>query len=114
MTPRRSATIALLLGSLSLGLFGFFFHFVFQSACAGDLKGGWYGDPMEALRLEGIAFSFLAAGLLIGSVAAASIPHQTVIGRFASAVAFFGVAGIALWFVALSVQGEAVRRCFAA
>ena len=37
-----------------------------------------------------------------------------VIGRFASAVAFFGVAGIALWFVALSVQGEAVRRCFAA
>lgn len=114
MNPRKSLTIALLLSGISLGLFGVFLYFIIQSGCAGDLKGGSQGDPIEALRLEGVAFAFLAAGILIGSVAAALIPYQALTQRVISAVAFFGVAGITLWFVAFFIQEEAVRHCFAA
>jgi hypothetical protein len=114
MTSRKLGTIAVVLAVLSIGNFGLFLYFIVQSGCAGDLKSGLHGDAMEALRLEGIAFSFFTAGLLAGSVAAALIPYQTRTARFISAIAFFWVVGIALWFLALFVQGEATQRCFAA
>lgn len=114
MTPRSAGKISVVLAGFALGLIGCFIYFIVQSGCAGDLKAGSLGDPMEALRLESLAFGFLGAGVLTGTVAVAFVPYQTRTQRGISAGAFFVVSVVALWVVAFLLQGQAVQRCFAA
>jgi hypothetical protein len=90
------------------------FRFVFLSGCAGDLKVG-LGDPLEALRLEGIAMQWLAgATLLAGLAIAASIVwffHHSILAAMLEAVVPAALVGIMLWLVAWDVTRFGIQSC---
>jgi hypothetical protein len=61
--------------------------YMFRSGCAGDTKGGAYGDPIRAMNLEEVGFLIGLVGLVLAALATFTITRLTTRMRISIAVA---------------------------
>lgn len=90
---------------LALGLFALataaWAYMSHASSCAGDIKGGTWGDPVLALAMESQAFAFgIVASCMLGAVLALSPKPRSAISRSLSFLA-----ATVLCFIAIVVSG---------
>ncbi|GJI93259.1 hypothetical protein [Duganella hordei] len=83
---------------------------MFKAGCAGDPKGGSYGDPASVLELEGSAFVLHILSAAFGGVGVACISKST--NRGAVSVAFALLVLMLLWFAGIQIEVWGVHSCF--
>ena len=91
--------------------FGLSLWFSYRSGCAGDLKGGSYGDIQLALRYDDAFGKALVLGLLLGLTAplfagrdSPRIVHYAALGALPAAFVF--------WMIGLQFSDWGVESCF--
>jgi len=84
---------------------------MFKAGCAGDTKGGAYGDPLRALELEGMALFTLILSAVFGVAGIMCVSRFT--NRGAIGAAFGLLALVILWLAGIQLESWAVQSCFA-
>ena len=107
----RRLLLPVLLGVTSLTLFAISLWLLFKAGCAGDTKGGSYGDPLVALSLEEAAFPLFLMAVVVTISAIASLTSLSMRYRVAI-VAFVLVGAPVLWLTGLRVESWGLRTCF--
>jgi hypothetical protein len=83
---------------------------MFHAGCAGDVLTGVFGDPQNALDLEGYGLLLLTASAASGSAAVifmSQSPH-----RIAHGVGLALLILVCLWLSGIQVEMWGVRSCF--
>jgi len=109
----RRPHLPILLGVTSLALFAISFWLLYKAGCAGDTKGGSYGDPLVALSVEGAALPLFVLAV-VGAISLVASLTLSLRYRVALIVAFVLVATPALWLTGLRVESWGLRTCFSA
>ncbi len=82
---------------------------MFQAGCAGDLKGGSFGDPVRALELENLGLLSMLVSAFSGGAALAFSSQSK--NRIAGGVGFALLALVCLWFASMSLDIFAAQLC---
>lgn len=101
---------------LALGLFALataaWAYMLHASSCAGDIKGGHWGDPVLALEMESQAFAFgIVASCMLGAVLALSPKPRSAISRSLSFLAATVLCFIAIVVSGFFIDGQSVASC---
>ncbi|WP_028102413.1 hypothetical protein [Pseudoduganella violaceinigra] len=112
VNPRKLKTFALPLGFLLLFAIAAAVSLLisFKAGCAGDTKGGSYGDPVRAIALEDFAFFSMILSSIFGGAAVACMSRPSY--RGGAAVGFALLVLMVLWLAGLQVEDWAVHSCF--
>jgi hypothetical protein len=108
---RRLGPFAIL-GATSLALYAVSAWLLFKAGCAGDTKGGSYGDPLVSLSLENAAFPFFLLAVVATASLIAWLTPGSMRYRVAATVAFVLVGIPVLWLMGLQVESWGLRHCF--
>ncbi len=100
-----------LLGAASAVFFTFALWLLFRAGCAGDTKGGGYGDPLVALQLEDAALPFFVVAVAGIIILIASLRAIALRYRVALVVAFVLTGAPVLWLTGLRVESWGLRSC---
>ena len=84
---------------------------MFRSGCAGDTKGGAYGDPIRAMNIEEVGFVIGLVGLVLAALATFTITQLTTRMRISIAVAILLLGFIAMEIMDIELEAYGVRRC---
>ena len=85
----------------------------YWAGCTGDLKTLSLGDPIEAIRLQGIAAVAALASLVASMSAASTMPSVQAGTRVMLGVAAVLVTAVFWFTVGWEAEVQGVKQCFA-
>lgn len=84
----------------------------YSAGCAGDTKGGSYGDPVHALQLE----SYSLVPFLFALLTVAALPlvfgRRGLASRSVVAAIFFVFVGATFIFLGIQIESWGIESCF--
>lgn len=83
---------------------------MFKAGCAGDPKGGSFGDPVRALELESVGLFPLLVSAASGG-AALGLASQSI-HRIVRGAGFALLVLICLWFAGMQFETWGIQSCF--
>jgi hypothetical protein len=84
----------------------------YSAGCAGDTKGGSYGDPVRALQIEGYSLASFLCALFAGTAIPLVFGTGNLVGRSVIAAIFFMFVGAAFIFLGIRIEFLGVQSCF--
>jgi Na+/pantothenate symporter len=101
--------IAALLGAITSTIISLWL--MYQSGCAGDLKTGTYGDPIEALHIESMAMQVLFIAMNLYAMAYFLKSKESVPLRIIAALGIMVAVFVISFIPGVYFQGLGVASC---
>ncbi|WP_098495019.1 hypothetical protein [Collimonas sp. PA-H2] len=92
--------------------FSAYLWLLYSAGCAGDAKGGSYGDPVRALQLESYALVPFLFALFTGTALPFMFGTYGLAGRSVVAAIFFVFVGAAFIFLGIQIEFWGIDACF--
>ena len=101
--------IAALLGAITSTIISFWL--MYQSGCAGDLKTGTSGDPIEALRIESMAMQVMFVAMILYAMAYFMKSKESILLRIIGALGIMVIVFVISFIPGVYFQGIGVASC---
>jgi hypothetical protein len=104
--------IGILLGSLSIVCILISYFILYKAGCAGDSKGGSYGNPMKSIEIESNGISFLFAASIFIASSFGVLIRVPILLKILIAV-FLAVLSFVVFFLfGMEIEGLGIQNTF--